>query len=53
MTVDRLKEENRRLRRRLRDTKDALQDAEDTLAWVVDLATGRRPAELAALRQEG
>lgn len=52
MTVDRLKEENRRLRRRLRETKDALRDAEDTTAWVVDLVTGRRPSELAALRQE-
>lgn len=52
MTVDRLKQENRRLRRRLRETKDALRDAEDTTAWMVDVLTGRRPAELAALRQE-
>lgn len=54
MTMDRLKQENRRFRRRLRKTKDALRDAEGTTAWVIDVLTSRRPAELAALLcQEG
>lgn len=39
MTIEVLKEENRRLRRRLRDTKDALKDAEDTIEWIVQLKT--------------
>lgn len=34
MTVEALQEENRRLRRRLRDTKDVLRDAEDTIEWI-------------------
>jgi hypothetical protein len=50
MTMDRLKEENRRLRRRMRETKDALQDAEDTIEWIVKQFTGRR---LSGARQEG
>jgi len=54
MTIEKLKEENRRLRRRLRNTKDLLRDAEDTTEWVMELLTGRRLAALRALtRQEG
>jgi prefoldin subunit 5 len=34
MTVELLKEQNRRLRRWLRDTKHALQEAEDTIEWI-------------------
>lgn len=34
MTMARLEEENRRLRRLLRNTQDALRDAQDTLTWV-------------------
>lgn len=48
MTVDALKEENRRLRRQLRDTKDALRDAEDSLTWVAEQLKAR-----AAHTQEG
>lgn len=41
MTVQLLKEENRRLRRRLRETTVALRDAEDTLDWVTEQLKGR------------
>lgn len=34
MTMKRLEHENRRLRRLLRETKNSLRDAEDTLDWV-------------------
>ena len=34
MTMKRLEHENRRLRRLLRNTQDALRDAEETLHWV-------------------
>jgi hypothetical protein len=48
MTVDRFKEQNRRLRRRLRETKDALRDAEDTIEWI-----GKQVKAPAAATQEG
>jgi hypothetical protein len=48
MTVEKLKEENRRLRRRLRDTRDTLRDAEDTIEWV-----GKMLERRAASTQEG
>lgn len=34
MTIEVLKDQNRQLRRRLRETKDALRDAEDTIEWI-------------------
>lgn len=48
MTVEVLKEQNRRLRRRLRETKDALRDAEDTIEWI-----GKQLKAPAAGTQEG
>lgn len=41
MTMELLKEQNRRLRRQLRDAKDALRDAEDSLDWVTQQIEAR------------
>jgi hypothetical protein len=49
MTMEVLKEQNRQLRRRLRDTKDALRNAEDTIEWIGNQLEGRA----AATKQEG
>lgn len=49
MTIEVLKEQNRQLRRRLRDTKDALQDAEDTIEWIGEQLTARA----AGIKREG
>ena len=49
MTVELLKEQNRKLRRQLRDTKDALKDAEDSLDWVGE----QLKARAAGTMQEG
>ena len=48
MTMDALKDQNRQLRRRLRETKDALRDAEDTIEWI-----GKQLKAPAAITQEG
>ena len=49
MTMEVLKEQNRQLRRRLRDTKEALKDAEDSLDWVCEQVKARA----AGVKQEG
>lgn len=49
MTIEALKEQNRRLRHQLRDTKNALRDAEDSLAWVAEQLNTRA----ASTKREG
>lgn len=50
MTVELLKEQNRKLRRQLRDTKDALRDAEDTIEWAGKVL---QSGSMAGMTEEG